>query len=62
MIGSFFMTIFVLAPPEFYLRNKCHKRFDAKSHDFEMAVKSTFLKGKVSMIGRIKGLETISPM
>jgi len=46
MIGSFFMTIFVLAPPEFYLRKKCRDKNDAKSRDFEMAVKTLFIYEK----------------
>jgi len=46
MIGSFLITIFVLAPPEFYLRKIIATKFDAKSHDFEMAVKSLFVYKK----------------
>ena len=37
------MTIFILAPPEFYLMKKCCDKNDAKTRDFEMAVKTLFV-------------------
>ena len=46
MIGSFFMTIFVLAPPKFHLTKNCRDKNDAKTRDFEMAVKTLFIHEK----------------
>jgi len=46
IIGSFFMTIFILVPPEFYLMKKCCDKNDAKTRDFEMAVKTLFVYEK----------------
>ena len=46
MIGSLNMTIFVKAPPEFYLTKIVATKFDAKSRDFEMALKSAFVYEK----------------
>ena len=51
MIGSFFMAIFVRAPPKFCLMKIVARKFNAKNRDFEIAV--TFFVFKARRLGKV---------